>query len=58
MLHHTTEPAERAADIADHEAKVNPERDCDGWPRFWLDVYYQSLQELCWREAAEESPLT
>jgi hypothetical protein len=45
MRHHTTDPGERAADIADHLERTE-ELDPRNWPRNWLDAYDIALLEL------------
>lgn len=58
MKHHTTDPNQRAEDIADHEQKVrddNPSYYIDDnhnlirsgdWPGDWLDDYKQIQLEM------------
>ena len=48
MIKHTDNPAERAASIAEHEAKPVWEetRDWNCWYQAWLAVYRQVLAEF------------
>ncbi len=49
MRHHTKDPAERAADIADREAEKEWKRTGpygSGYEKVWLETYHQALREL------------
>lgn len=48
MRYYTTDPAERAADIADREmeAAYRERHDGGNWADFWLRIYGQVLLEL------------
>lgn len=48
MRHHTTDPAKRAEDVADHEMEIayKNRRDGGNWAKFWLNVYHESLKEF------------
>jgi len=53
--HHTKDPARRAADIADREAKLacREERDCSFFST-WLGIFEETLKEFCWPETVTE----
>ena len=49
MLHHTNDPGQIAADIADRMERVRTcsERENNhNWTCFWLDTYDETLREL------------
>lgn len=48
MLHHHTDPAKRAEDVATREARIvwNTTGDYYKWITRWLEVYNQTLAEF------------
>jgi hypothetical protein len=46
MLHHTTDPAIRAQDVADREERMRYRDDATSWPRCWLKTYDEALRVL------------
>ena len=51
MIKRTTDPAERAADIAGYEAERvwRATRSYALWSQAWDQAYYDALRELWWR---------
>ena len=60
MTHHTTDPEQRARDIAnreqqDHELDLidRGENHLRDWPEYWLATYRRVLYELTWTPLTE-----
>ena len=57
MLHHrTTDPGERAADIAEHEAERawRATRDFGVWSSTWETTYNNALREFAGKEEPDD----
>lgn len=49
MRYHTNNPAQRATDIANREAKIvwSSTHDFNQYVKCWIEVYNETLMELC-----------
>ena len=49
MRYHTNNPAQRAADIAEREAKIvwSKTHDFNQYTKRWIEIYNKTLIELC-----------